>query len=140
MPSLTCGPPMEVELIVSSARISAASLAASCILTAVAAIACVTDAQAAQQQKAAFVQRAPVAAARVVAPRPTPQAHITSQVHINVSKPVRLTPTTTSTFSHQQSFDKFHKKTNIPSANPAVQLNNPNLSFKPSPQSFKPNL
>src|SRR6202030_1892912 len=124
------------------ARPSAACVAASMILTAVATIPYVADAQAQQPnrpgavQRAAPIQRAaPVhhVAPRVVALRPAPQ------VHVNVSKP---------TFTQQQNRD-FHAANpnlqrvnpNLQRVNPNVQLNNPNVQrINPNVQKLNPNL
>ena len=118
------------------------------ILTAVAAIPYVTDAQAQQPnrpvavrraapvQRATPVQRAaPVqhVAPRVVAPRPAPQ------VHVNVSKP---------TFTQQQNrnFPAANPNLqrvnpNLQRVNPNVQLNNPNVQrINPNVQKLNPNL
>jgi hypothetical protein len=112
---------MEVELLFSSARMSAARRAAPFVLTAVAAIACVAEAEAAQPpSKPVVVQRAPV---RAVA---QPQFHAPpARTFTNVSRPAR----TTTTFTQQQNVNKNLHITNpnLHPSNPSVQLNNPNI-------------
>ena len=121
------------------------------VLSALAALPCVTDAQAAQQpnkpvvvQRAAPVQHvAPVQRAapvqRVVTPHPT------SQVHINTSRPVHVTPTVT----QQNNNKNFHAvnpnlqqvNPNLQHANPNLQRINPNVQINnPNGQKFNPNL
>jgi len=125
---------MEVELLISSTRLSAAGVASSFAMTAMAAVLCVTGAQAAQQKRPAVVVARPVAphpAPRVVTPRVvtpcvvTPRVTTQTHVNTNVNKQVHFTPNVT---QHEEHFDKFHKKGKQPaSPNPSVQLGNPNL-------------
>ena len=119
-------------------------------MTAIAAVLCVSNAQAAQQ-KAVVARPAPVARVatpRVVTPRVvtpkvvTPRvvtSKATQQSHIkaSVSKPVHVTPTVTEHQEHQEHQEHFDKKKKLgkqPNANPSAQLPNPNL------QKVNPNL
>jgi hypothetical protein len=131
-------PQGEVDVLLSSARFSAARAAASVTVTVMIAVTFVTDAQAAQpirpvmvQRAASFHRAAPVfrtmpvqhVTPHVVMPRPTPP------VYMNASRPVRVMPT----FAHPQNSNNF------PAVNPNLQRVNPNLPFA-NPSALRPNL
>jgi Beta/Gamma crystallin len=136
---------MEVELLISSTRLCAVGIASSFAMTALAAILCVSPAQAAQQKKpaAATHPAAPHVTPHVATPRvTTPHVatpHVNAQVHANtnVNKSVQ----------HEDRVDKSHKKgkqspSPTPSAqlaNPALQKTNPKLGPQNSPVVQNPN-
>jgi beta/gamma crystallin len=121
-------------------RLSAASVAASVMLTAMATIVCVTDTQAQERNRPATAQRAapfqggapafrsaPVqhVAPHVVMPRPMPMP----PVYMNPSRPVGGIPT----FTQPQHGNNFRP------VNPTLQRINPNLPFN-NPSALRPNL